>query len=87
MTPGMEDRRLGSTGDIEVREEDLSLVELLRCEEDLWRDDLSVLSARSLSCLDESLRSLRLSGLLSRILVGMTRDVHYAAADLLSERL
>ena len=79
--PGMEDLLLGSTGDIEVREEVLSLVVDLR-----WDLCLSFLSDRS--CLDDSFFSLLLSGLVSRILEGMMRDHWHGAAHMrLPERL
>ena len=70
---GIEERRLVSTGDSDVREDVFSRVELLRCEE-----DLCFLSDRSLSCLKGSLRSLRRSGLFSRILDGMSTYAHDA---------
>ena len=83
MTPGIEDRRLLSTGDSDVREDVFSLVDALRCEDDLCGRSLSLslsLCSRSLSRLslsafsadfDDSFFSRRLSGLLSLILEGI----------------
>jgi hypothetical protein len=75
--PGIEDRLLASTGEIDVREDVFSLVEVLRWEEDLCRRSLSL--SLSLSCLLEesfelslSFFSRRLSALFSRTLEGMT---------------
>ena len=81
-TPGMEDLRLGSTGDMEILEEVLSLVVDLR-----WEEVLCLSFRSDLSCLEASFFSRLLSGLFSRILEGMTADWHDAVRRIMSERL